>query len=212
LVASQSGSTSEEHAKTYIRQLSWELCDPNNALTNPTQLGTIGFKHQLANTSSLMAAYGLSFGDPQITQKPCAISLLNKPIDGRDVDAMLHSGLCEVPQFGIGPQNLQSLLLLFRPNPRKPSALLTEVFERVRLGSTFTQPTSTGVSTVYEWRGYIFAGKTPVRVGNSDKGILLHHHTFTHDKRLNKCTDENCFWSTAIPQTQSSCIRINVSS
>jgi hypothetical protein len=108
LVASQSGSTSEEHAKTYICQLSWELCNPYNPLTNPTQLGTIGFKHLLTNTSSLMAQYGLSFRDPKITRKPRAITLLNKPIDGRDVDAMLHSGLCEIPQFGIGPQVLQS--------------------------------------------------------------------------------------------------------
>jgi hypothetical protein len=47
-------------------------------------------------------------------------------------------------------------------------------------------------------------------VGNSEECILLHHHTITHDKKLDKCIDENCFWSTALPQTQSCCIRKNV--
>jgi hypothetical protein len=63
LVASSPGSTSEYHARTYISQLLWELCDRNSLMINPVQLGTFGFYHCLANTSNLFALYKLSLND-----------------------------------------------------------------------------------------------------------------------------------------------------
>jgi hypothetical protein len=42
-VASQLGSNSQHHAKTYISQLSWELCDANSSMIYPVQAWHLWF-------------------------------------------------------------------------------------------------------------------------------------------------------------------------
>jgi hypothetical protein len=99
LVASQPGLTSEHHAKTYISQLLWELCDPNSSVSDPVPLGTFGFLHPLANTSSLMAQYKLSLNDPLEPQLAQSSGLLGRPIHKCNLQALCHSGLCELSQY-----------------------------------------------------------------------------------------------------------------
>jgi hypothetical protein len=68
MVSLQPSSRSQLCAKAFVSHLSWELCDLNNSLTNPVQLGTFGDCHPLAAVSSLMSQYKLSIGHPSLAK------------------------------------------------------------------------------------------------------------------------------------------------
>jgi hypothetical protein len=100
IIAFQPQSSCLASSNPLIAQLSWDLCDSENAFSSLIDLSSSGFNHPLALPSKLFNNYDLSlYPLTNLLPSTRSSSLLEQPPDGRDLTALNNSCISHISQI-----------------------------------------------------------------------------------------------------------------